>query len=147
MSGTFLAQVAAVALVLGAPNTTDDSPDGRYVEFVGHEVQRLLREQTAPLGGRKDGVQFITVTRPATRGWVSLGMWLGNRYQLVNVPAQEVEIAPTMADLEAWPLLDLLSERTGEPGYGERVDRMAAAFAEYGFDPASGLAGPLSDLS
>ena len=111
----------------------------RCLPFVRSTVETLLKQQSARLGGEPDATPFITVSMPTFRAWTSIGIWLGDRYQLIDVPARALQMQATALDFGAWPVLDKLSAATGDPRYGEMVERMAAAFVPHGFDPASGL--------
>ena len=112
----------------------------RYLDFVETTVSKLIREQSCRLGGADDGVPFITVTGKVRRARRSIGVRLGNTYQSVLVGGQAPEFfEPFRLDLEAWPILDLLSECTGDPKYARMVADMAESFAAHGFDERSGL--------
>ena len=122
------------------PPNPPDEPAGGYLAFVRRTIECLRRDQSATLGGKPDGVPFITVSRPVWRSYRSLGHKRPDgTYQNYWFPESPLEYRPVVADLEAWIVLDRLSELTGDPRYGELVAAMAEAFAGCGFDPPSGL--------
>jgi hypothetical protein len=109
-----------------------------YLAFVKEGVRTLLERQSARLGGRPDGTPCITVSRNLIRTWRTVGRKDGGYYS-IRIEGHPLEPEPHRLDTQAWPVLDLLSEVTGDPQYRRLVDGMAGAFAEHGFDPASGL--------
>ena len=109
-----------------------------YLDFVRQSVQTLIERQSARAGGRADGALCLTVTRQFSRSCRSMGGTKGNYYTVV-IEEQPIEPAPYRLDLDAWPVLDLLSEVTGDGQYRDLVDGMSSMFGQHGFDPASGL--------
>lgn len=109
-----------------------------YLEFVKDGLQTLLDRQSARLGGKPDGTPCITVSRNLLRTWRTLGRKDGGYYS-IRVEGHPLEREPFRLDVRMWPVLELLSEVTGDPQYRQRVVEMASAFGQYGFDPASGL--------
>lgn len=110
-----------------------------YLSFVEQTIATLIERQSARLGGKPDGALCITVTRPFQRSYLSLGHKEGDRYRTYWFPEKPMEMQPVRMDFEAWPILDLLSEITGESFGRDMVTAMADAFARHGFDPKCGL--------
>lgn len=109
--------------------------------FIQETLQTLWQRQSARLGGKKDGIPFITVSQSPTHAWTSVGVFdpAGGAYQLVPVPARDLEMDPRRIDFAIWPVLNALTRLTGDPEYRREAERMAAAFAQVGFDGPSGL--------
>lgn len=130
-------------LVLGvrtAAATTAEPAQGDYLAFVKTTVERLVEHQSARLGGQADGTRFITITRFIARGYRSIAFKrTDGSYQTFWFPELPLDAAPFLADFDMWPILDHLSEITGDRRYGAMTADMAAAFAQHGFHPASGL--------
>ena len=110
-----------------------------YLDFVKLGVETLIERQSARAGGRPDGASCITVTRQSQRTTRNMGGKQGNTWHTFLIQAQPMEQKPYRLDFNVWPVLDLLSEVTGDAQYRRLVDGMADVFAEHGFDPASGL--------
>lgn len=117
----------------------------RYLDFVIETIEKLLRHQGCPLGGDATGVRLVAVggkDAPPRRELVRDGE--GRALRSVPVRVQGAGLSPEFfepygADLDAWFVLDLLSEVTGDARFSDRVSEMAEAFVEHGFDPRSGL--------
>lgn len=110
-----------------------------YLAFARSAVDRIVAEQTRHLHDDPKGAAFITVTRPVVLGYRSLGYKTGDTYATCWFPQCPFEYETFRADYELWPILDQLSQLTGESAYAERVTGMIGAIAEHGFDPRSGL--------
>jgi len=96
--------------------------ESQHLSFVLDTVRSLQAEQCAVLGGKgRDHTRFIAID-PASE-------WKG-------APLLK---DPEIADLQMWPVLERLSDVTGDAQYREMVVRMAREVASYGFDPKSGL--------
>ena len=116
-----------------------------YLNFVVRAVEQIIQHQSCRLGGKADGVRLITVggkDAPPRRNLMRDAD--GKALRSEPIAVQGVGLSPEFhepygSDLAVWPLLDLLSEMTGDPGYAERVTRMAESFVRHGFDPRSGL--------
>jgi hypothetical protein len=111
---------------------------GSYLAFVKDGVETLLERQSARWGGEPDGALCVTVTKQTTRTYWSMGGEKGN-YRAGMVEEQPIDLQPYRLDTRAWPVLDGLSEATGNADYRRLVDGMAEAFGRDGFDPDSGL--------
>jgi len=123
----------------GKPATKNGNKED-YLAFVRATVDCLIGQQSATLGGKPDGVRFITVTRPIRRSYRSIGYKRPDgKYQSYWFPESPIEYQPVVADLDAWLVLDWLSKLTGEPRYRDMTAAMAGAFARCGFDAQSGL--------
>jgi len=128
-----------------APKPRSHDDPETYLAFVVDTVEQLIRHQSCRLGGKPDGVRLITVVAkdaPARRNLVrdTHGKPLHSEPIIVRGMGLSPEFyEPYGADLDAWMLLDLLSQVAGEPKYAELVTDMAEAFAPHGFDPRSGL--------
>lgn len=110
----------------------------KYLDFVKRGVGTLIERQSARAGGRPDGPLCITVTNQFSKTYRSMGGTKGN-YYTVLVQEQPIESEPYRLDFDAWTVLDLLSDVTGDAQYRRLADGMASMFAKHGFDPASGL--------
>ena len=132
--------VSAPGLEEGRDSMEKLAGDGaHYVAFVEETVAALLDRQSARLGGDPAGTLFVTASVIPTRPWTSIGLWDKDHYQLYDIPAVRLEAVPRILDFDAWALLDRLSAGTGDARYSKLVDRMADAFAQYGFHAKSGL--------
>ena len=110
-----------------------------YLAFARAAVDRILAEQTRRLFDDPHGVPFVTVTRPLSLGYRSLGHKSGDAYTTYWFPERPFEYPTFRADHESWPILDTLSDLTGDSTYAALVTGMLEAIAEHGFDPRSGL--------
>src|ERR1043166_6607193 len=110
-----------------------------YLQFIRDTLDILLERQSAHLGGKPDGTLFLTVTNELHKSYHSLGKKYGDRYRLYSFPQPPMEMQPTRLDMDLWPILDELSNLTGEGRYRDMVTAMAEAFARHGFDPRCGL--------
>ncbi len=108
-----------------------------YLDFAKQGVQTLIERQSTRAGG--DGALCITVTRQPCKASRSMGGKQGDTRRSFPIEAQPVEPEPCRLDFNSWPVLDLLSDVTGDEAYRRLADGMASAFAPHGFDPASGL--------
>jgi hypothetical protein len=111
-----------------------------YIGFVTDAVRILLDRQSARWGGRPDGTLCITITNRSNRSYRSIGGKSGDTYLTYPCPEQAMEMEPYRLDLSAWPVLERLSEITGDAGCREMVRAMAHAFGRDGFNAKSGLA-------
>jgi hypothetical protein len=112
------------------------------VAFVRHTVERaLLPHQTLRLGGKADGALCFTVVNFSEIGYLSLGSKDKDtgKWQRVWCRPAPFELQPRRLNYALWPVLDRLSELTGDSKYRDLTAAMAGAFARHGFDPASGL--------
>lgn len=110
-----------------------------YLPFVRQTVDAMEEKQSARLGGKPDGVRFITISLQPSRAYTSIGIWDHDHYQLYDIPAVALQPSPAILDFDAWPLLDRLSRVSRDPRHARWVDEMVKAFVEHGFDPQSGL--------
>lgn len=134
---------AAVPLAIGqtrraASDAGSPSPD-RYLTFAKQTIDRILKEQTVRLGGRADGVPFVTGGNRVSRSYRSLGHKVDGKYKTYWFPEPPFEAETFRMDIDAWPVLDRLARVTGDSAYRAWVDRMIDAFVEHGFDEKSGL--------
>ncbi len=112
----------------------------RYLEFVQAAMQTLLERQSARLGGEPDGTLCITVTRRSSKTNRRVQVTREGAFRASSlVVEQPVEQKPYRLDLHMWPVLELLSDVTGDPKYRQMAIDMAIATARYGFEPVSGL--------
>ncbi len=111
----------------------------RYLDFVKSGVQTLIERQSARVGGRPDGALCLTVTKQTSKTYRSMGGKVGDTRRSFLIEEQPMEPEPYRLDFNVWPVLDLLSDVTGDAQYRRLVDGMASVFAQHGFDPASGL--------
>lgn len=111
-------------------------PDS-YLPFVIQTIDTLWQRQAKPMGG--DGPPMVTISRNALRAWTSYSKSSANTYDFLPVKEQPLELDPVVLDLGVWPILDKLSELTGDPTWRRQCDAMAEAFAGAGFDDRSGL--------
>jgi hypothetical protein len=109
-----------------------------YLAFAKSGVETLLARQSARWDGAPDGTLAITVTKQTSRTYWSMGGDKGS-YRAGLVEEQPLELEPRRLDMRSWPVLDRLTEATGDPYYKRLADEMARAFGRDGFDPASGL--------
>ena len=110
-----------------------------YAELARDTVDRILSWQGRRLGGDPCGTVFLTTGLDAKLSYRSLGHRTGNTFQTYWFPEESFEYDTFRADHEMWPVLDLLSEVTGDTRYLELTEGMIDALAEPGFDPRSGL--------
>ena len=110
-----------------------------YLKFVKDALRTLVDKQSARLGGAPDGALCITITRSTSKTYRSIGGRSGDTYLTYLIPEQPMEMEPYRLDLHIWPILELLSEQTGDPSYRQMALDMADGFAEHGFQPRSGL--------
>lgn len=110
-----------------------------YLAFAKKAVDAIVHHHSRPFREVPDGTPFVTVTRPVTRGYRSLGYKENGVYRTYWFPERPFEFDTFRADHEMWPILDMLSDATGDPEYRESVDGMLGVIAEHGFDPRSGL--------
>jgi len=118
-----------------------DDPE-TYLAFVVDTIEQLIRHQSCRLGGEPNGVRFITVTGRESPSRRSIGVRNEETklYRSITAGGQHPEFhEPYGADLDAWHILDLLSQAADEPKYAQMVTEMAEVFAIHGFDPRSGL--------
>lgn len=111
----------------------------RYLDLVHAGVQTLVEKQSARLGDEPSGALCLTVTKASSRSYRSLGGRHGDSYLTYPMQQQPLEPEPYRLDMRLWPLLETLSDVSGEPCYRQMVIQMADGFARHGFDPASGL--------
>ncbi len=128
--------VMAVAGTREAPVSTRG---GGYAGFVVQTMEKLIQNNSARWGGDPKGTLALTVSNPMTRSYLSLGEAKGDTFQTYWFPSQPMEMEPSNLDMDLWPVLEMLSARTGDARWGEMASAMAAAFARDGFDPRSGL--------
>ena len=129
---------AAQSNVARAGESGSPKAKTRFLTFAQQAVDILLEKQSAQLGGAPDGVRFITATGRTMRTYGSLGGSKG-AYRVARFTTQPLESNPVRLDFGAWPLLEGLTAATGERRYAQRVETMAATFAEHGFETKSGL--------
>ena len=110
-----------------------------YLDFAKQGVQTLIDRQSARAGGESDGALCITVTKQSSKTYRMIGGRHGDTWRTYLSEEQPMELEPYRLDFNAWPVLDLLSEVTGDAQYRRLADGMASAFGQHGFDPASGL--------
>ena len=110
-----------------------------YVAFVEDAVRTLIEKQSARLAGAWQNPRCITVTGSVNRRYRSLGARRGKSFQAFVYEDRLPQPSPTTMDFGIWPVLDQLTDLTGDPAYHQMVEDMADAFVDYGFDPRSGL--------
>ncbi|MCX5661982.1 MAG: hypothetical protein NTW19_20070 [Planctomycetota bacterium] len=111
-----------------------------YLRFVLDTLKTLQDKQSAAIAGSYHlKPVHLTITANTGPNWTSVAKRGDHydKYPCVNPP---VDTVATRLDLDAWAWLERLSDVTGDGAHRERVDQMAADFADYGFDPRSGLA-------
>jgi len=113
-------------------------PASKYLTFVLDAVETLHERQSMALGNSGREPRIIAVTRTPTRGVTVFGAHGGVIRPLKQEP-RPVEMEPALLDMDLWPVLERLSDVSGDSQHRERVIRMAEVFADYGFDPRSGL--------
>jgi hypothetical protein len=102
-------------------------------------VETLIEKQSARLAGAPFGDRCITVTGTVNRRYRSLGGRRGKSFKTFIFDTILPQPNPTAMDFGIWPVLERLAEETGDSSYGELLNAMIQAFADYGFDPRSGL--------
>ena len=130
--------------VLEESSTEVVSPDedraAAYLAYVKDTVENSIEHQSARLGGEADGTLFVTTPhRRSIPRHRRLSFLDGVLSVLPLEPETPLEHRPFRMDFDAWPVLGLLTEATGDAQYHEMVVAMAEAFAEVGFHPRSGL--------
>ncbi|MBM3889363.1 MAG: hypothetical protein FJ388_09580, partial [Verrucomicrobia bacterium] len=122
------------------PAVAADKSSRRFLSFVLDTMKTLVERQSARLGGEPDGTLFLTCSRFANRSYRSLGYRKDDgSYSNFWFPEMPMDYQPFMVDFDLWPILERLSELTGERSYREMVEEMARAFVSHGFDARSGL--------
>ena len=109
----------------------------RYLDAARSAVHTLFEKQSVRWGGNPDGVPCVVVTKLVHKGFRSVGSRVGSSTFTFTYPEQMVEMQPFRLDMRAWPVLELLSDVTGDPSYRQRVAAMAEAFGRNGFEPSS----------
>ncbi|MCL4691304.1 MAG: AGE family epimerase/isomerase [Candidatus Hydrogenedentes bacterium] len=130
---------AVTFCVPGFRSSPEETPVANPIEFVAQTVNSLWGFQSARIDGDPYGTPFLTVTRPVYASYRSIGYKRGDTYENYWFPERPMDLAPFLCDFELWPILDKLSELTGDGTYSAIVSSMAAAFTEHGFHPTSGL--------
>jgi hypothetical protein len=111
----------------------------RYLDAAKSAVKTLFEKQSVHWGGKPEGLLCITVSATSFKRFRSVGTRTGDTNFTFVVPEQSVEMEPFRLDYRIWPVLELLSDITGDPIYRQHVVVMAEAFGRHGFDPVSGL--------
>ncbi|MBI2194248.1 MAG: hypothetical protein HYU36_19905 [Planctomycetes bacterium] len=119
-----------------------------YLSFVQDTLQTLIKRQSARLAGAPYGIRCITVTGTVTCRYRSLNARRSQGFSSIVIEERLPEPSPKTMDFGIWPVLDRLSERTGDPKYRQMMVDMVEVFVDYGFDPRSGLPyfGAMSDF-
>lgn len=111
-----------------------------YLRFALDTYKTLQARQSASLAGSNlQQPPHITITGYTGPDWTSVAK-RGDHYDKYPCLNPPIDAEPTRLDFDAWPWLQRLSDLTGDPAFRARVDHMARDFADYGFDPRSGLA-------
>jgi hypothetical protein len=110
------------------------------LNFVQSALEILIEKQSARLAGASFGERCITVTGTVTRRYRSLGGRRGQGFISFVYDTIQPHPTPAAMDFGIWPVLERLAEETGESSHSELLEVMIRAFADYGFDPRSGLA-------
>jgi len=113
-----------------------------YLGFVRETVDTLIARQSMRLSGNPypSSPLSITITSLTNRGYLSLGSRNEKSFYVFPFPTKSPDERATRIDLGSWPVLRKLSQMTGDSRYDDLVQTMAETFAQYGFDPRSGLA-------
>lgn len=111
-----------------------------YLQFARQTVDRILEQQAIRLANKADGTLFVVAGNRFERSYRSIGAKVNGRFQTFWFPESPLELEPARMDVDAWPVLDQLSQLTGHPQYAQHVSDMIAAFGRDGFDAKSGLA-------
>lgn len=109
------------------------------LDFVRQTVDTIIEHQTKRFGGDPDGVPFVVVAASQNLGYLSLGHQEGGTHRTYWFPERALELDPFRADHELWPILERLSELTGDGRYRDMISAMLEVIAEYGFESESGL--------
>lgn len=109
------------------------------LRFVRQIIGRILEQQAVRLGGRPDGPLCIVGANRSARSYRSLGAKVDGRYQTYFFPENPIELNPVRMDIDAWLVLDRLSELSGDQTYTDLLNGMIFAFTSHGFDSRSGL--------
>ena len=110
-----------------------------YLDFAEATVRELSEHQSRRFAHAPNGELCFTISGPVFRTYHSLGERRGKSFQIYVFEECRPAGVPTGMDLTIWPLLDELATLTRDSTYGELVEGMVGIFADYGFDPRSGL--------
>ena len=119
-----------------------NGPMSAYLDFVKDTVDTLRQEQSIRISGNPypSSTLCLAITSLTNRGYLSLGSREGESFCVFPFPEKTPDELATRMDLQVWPVLESLTEATGDETYRDLANDMAAEFAVYGFDPKSGLA-------
>lgn len=110
-----------------------------YRRFVVEAVETLIEKQSTRLGGAPFGTLCLTNPGLVNRPYDSLGGRTGSTLWTCYIAERKPGHKSTSMDFESWSVLEKLARRTGDRRYADLLDGMVGVFADYGFDPRSGL--------
>ena len=111
-----------------------------YLKFVVDTFRVIAEQQSLRLRSEADSSLFLTVSRPVYRGYRSIGFKRPDgTFENYWFPEMPMDFPPFAVDFDLWPLLDRLSDATGDAKYRDMVSAMADGFRQVGFDPKNGL--------
>jgi hypothetical protein len=109
------------------------------LRFVRDTVDLLREQQSCHFGGDTAAPLALTICHPMSRSYRSLGHREDSVFRTYWFSERPLELEPVLLDFELWPVLQRLSELTGDQQYASLVEGMAEIFARHGFHPHSGL--------